>query len=186
MRIVAMDADERPDSSKAPITWIGEQLLATSHQMNLALVTNDDGTYQEGTGAIGGWEHSEMRKYLKETIKPLIPEEVRKRIVEVKKYTRSLDISGEVATDYETIDDVWIPSSREIFGGTSYETQGVIYNKYNSVETRKKMKANGSSYDNWWFRSANKVNTFANANVSGTISSSSSIALLDIALGFCT
>ena len=67
MTIVGIDADDlADDSGKAPITWISKQLLETKNRMNPSYST---GT--EGTGTLGGWEKTEMRSYLKETVKPL-------------------------------------------------------------------------------------------------------------------
>ena len=41
MQIVAFDTDDKADGSgKAPITWIAEHILETSHRMNPALETN--------------------------------------------------------------------------------------------------------------------------------------------------
>lgn len=85
MEIAAFDTDDlADDSGKAPITWIGKELLATVRRFNPALVTNADGTYKESTGGVGGWEKSELRSYLKNTVKPLIPLVVIEAIVETK------------------------------------------------------------------------------------------------------
>jgi len=115
MEIVAFDADDLADGSgKAPITWVANGILASTHRMNPALVTNDDGTYQEGTGAIGGWEKSEMRSYLRGTIRALIPATVRNAIKEVTKTQDSMDNAGTLQYNTTCIDDVWIPSKAEV------------------------------------------------------------------------
>lgn len=184
MQIVAFDADELADGSGyAPITWVSERLLLTSHRMNLANSGN-----AEGTGTIGGWEKTEMRAYLKETVLPLIPEEVRNRIVEVKKYSSIYNTAGSAVNNVETTDDVWIPSCREIFGGTSYETQGVIYSGvFTSADTRKKMKVAATSAAAWWLRSANSTTNFRYVGSGGTVGISGGAGVsFGVALGFCT
>jgi hypothetical protein len=137
MEIVAFDADNLADGSgKAPITWAAKELLKTSHRMNPKLVTNDDGTYQEGTGGIGGWEKSELRAYLNDTIKPMIPENVRSAIKDVEKSQNAYNVSGGSFTQ-TTIDDLWIPSSNQ-------------ENGYKITDSRKKVDE--TSIVGYWFR----------------------------------
>lgn len=176
MQIVAMDADEKADGSgNAPITWVSERLLLTSHRMNATNTT------------IGGWEQTEMRSYLKDTVKPLIPDNVRSRIIEVTKYSTGYDTAGAKVSNMETSDDVWIPSYREIFGGTSCETQGVIYNTVsNSATMRQKMKVNGSSSTNWGLRTANNTILFRHVSSNGSYYNGGASNSIGVALGFCT
>ena len=132
----------------------------------------------------GGWGACAMRTYLKETIKPLIPEVVRNAIKEVTKYSRSYS-SGSAVNNVTTTDDVWIPSAREIFGGTSYETEGPAYDGvFVDANARKKTQVGASSASAWWLRSAYSSNIFYYVYSSGIynyISASNSRAL---ALGF--
>lgn len=183
MQIVAMDADEKADGSgNAPITWVSEKLLATSYKMNSGNSNN-----AEGTGSIGGWEKTQMRSYLKETVLPLIQEEVRSHIVDVKKYSTGYDTSGAEVRNGETTDDVWIPSTREIYGYTTLETQGPTYNTvFNSADMRKKMKVNGSSQTEWWMRTAYDTNRFGYVTSIGTVNNNTAYDKYGVALGFCT
>lgn len=183
MQIVGFGTDEKANGNgHAPITWMSKELIATSHRMNPALSGNE-----EGTGAIGGWEKSEMRSYVKDTVKPLIPDNVRDYIIEVKKYSKTYDNSGSAVNNAETHDDVWIPSCREIFGGTNYETQGAIYNMvFNSATMRQKMKVNGSSAINWWLRTAGATVSFRYVNSNGSNTGGYVGNLQGIALCFCT
>lgn len=191
MEIVGIDVDELADGSGvAPLTWISKELLGTSKRMNPELVTNDDGTYQEGTGTIGGWSKTEMHTYMNGTVKNLIPENVRTGIKTVNKtyygYKNSTSSSGTSFRDV-CADDCWIPSYREIFGGTSCENSGPIYSAvFNSAETRKKTKYNSSSTSRWWLRSANNASGFRYVTVSGYYSSSIAYDSNGVALGFCT
>lgn len=183
MQIVAFDADEKADGTGyAPITWVSERLLATSHRMNLS---NSDNA--EGTGTIGGWEKTEMRSYLKDTIKTLITDVVRSRIIEVKKYTRIYNTARSAVNNVETHDDVWIPNYREVFGGTGYETHGPIYNTvFKNSAMRQKMKVNGSSAALWWMRSAYSATNFRYVHIDGSANNGGAGNSMGVAIGFCT
>ena len=140
------------------------------------------GDYVEGTGSIGGWEKSEMREYLKETIKPIIPETVRNRIVEVKKYSRIYDTSNTVVNNVLTLDDLWIPSKKEI--DNNKETAGVTY----SGITLKKKKASGTNNASWWLRTVNTLQPgkwFELKDNTGGSSHNAAESSYSIALGFC-
>ena len=185
MEIVAFDTDDKADGSgKAKITWISKGLLNTAHRINPFKVENT-----EGTGTLGGWEKSEMRTYLKETIKPLIPSEVRNNIVEVTKVSKAYKASDE--TDYQqvTSDDLWIPSYKEIRGyqfpsETSYESTGAAYSRF--INSGSRIKKTSGSTQVWWTRSANNAAKFAFINGSGDPGFNPSNLNYYIALGFCT
>ena len=142
--------------------------------------------YVSGTGAVGGWDNTEMRAYLKNTIKPLIPEAVRSHIKSVKKYTRTIDTSGATVNNVETTEDVWIPSAREIFGGTSYETTGPQYTVvYSDANSRIKYNVTGGSAAWWWLRSAYGYNYFYCVNLNGSYNDYDAYNYNGVALGFC-
>ena len=106
MKLAAIDADELADGSgKATMTWIAVELINSEYHMN----PNDTNK--------GGWPESEMRIWLRESIMPLFPENVKSNIKEVTKYTYS-----ETST-ISSKDTIWIPSMREVAGagGDSYE-----------------------------------------------------------------
>lgn len=184
MQIVAFDTDQletAAENDKAPITWISKQLLKTSHRMNPAYSA---GT--EGTGSLGGWEKTEMRSYLKETIKPLIPETVRNAIKSVKKYTRIYNVSGSAVNNVLTTEDVWIPSYQEVFGNYSYESSGVCYSTvFPDNASRVKNKA-GSSATWWWLRSAINISGFGAVYTGGSSNCYNTDYTSGVALGFCT
>lgn len=182
MQIVGIDVDDLADGSgKAPLTFISKELLNTSHRMNPA---NSGNT--EGTGTIGGWEKCEMRSYLKETVKLLVPENVRNAIVNVTKYSNIFDTSGTKVLNSVTTDDVWIPSNHEIFGGTNYETLGHIYSDvFTDANSRKKFKVGASSADIWWLRSSLSTYNFKRVSNNGNGSGGSASDANAVALGFC-
>lgn len=180
MQIVAFDTDNLADNTgKAPITWISKELLASTHRMN---PSKSAGT--SGTGTLGGWGASEMRTYLRNDIKPLIPNNVRSRIVNVSKVSKAYDTS-ETEFQQTTTDDVWIPGHKEIFNSTSYDTSGPSYNSlYNSASSR--IKNRSGSADNWWLRSAYDAAHFRYVSGRGYDSNGSANSTFGVALGFCT
>lgn len=156
MRIIAFDTDNLADGSgKAPITWMATAPLTTTHRWNPAVVQNDDGSYKEGTGSIGGWGKSELRTYLNDTVKALIPANVRNAIKEVTKNSRSYDTSKNVV---ETIsnDYLWPFSNYELKHiAPSYiekESTGVTY-----LSVTQDMLVMPKGYNVWydyWLRTA--------------------------------
>lgn len=186
MQIAAFDADDLADGSgKAPISWISKELLKTSHRMNPALVTNDDGTYQEGTGTIGGWAKSELRTYLNGTILPMIPSDVQEMIKSVTKYSNGTDPNGGAAQNAVSEDSVWIPNRSEL--NNVAETAGAKYDVlFTNANSRLKCKIETSSVTTWWTRTRSYNKAFCKIGTSGVSSDGISSEMHGIALGFCT
>lgn len=170
MQIAAFDADDLADGSgKAPISWVAKELLATSHIMNPQRVTNDDGSYQEGTGPIGGWAKSEMRVYLNDTIKPLIPEDVCSLIKAVTKYSYSMNTNGSNVPSEITEDTVWIPSNYEMMGKYA-ESAGVNYTAlFTDNAARIKNKVDSTTAIKYWLRSIYSAYDFRCIDKTGDI-----------------
>lgn len=182
MEIVGIDVDNRADGTgKAGLTWISKTLLNTEHRMNPA---NSSGAI--GTGGNGGWLNCEMRTYLKETIKPLIPETVRNGIVEVTKVQSTVTDGTMVENGQTSTEDVWIPSNHEIFStDTTYESTGVTYTKFAINADRVKKALSGTVYF-WWLRSASSSTRFVLVNLTGDSGNSNAYLEFKVALGFCT
>ena len=182
MQVVGIDVDDLADNSgKAPITWISKQLLKTYHRMNPSY---SSGT--EGTGTLGGWEKTEMRSWLKNTVKPLIPETVRTAIKPVKKYTRIYNVSETSVNNVLTTDDVWIPSRQEVFGSFSDESSGVYYSSAFPDNASRIKSQVGTRANWWWLRSAYFKNYFGRVGVSGSYDGNLVNIAGGVALGFCT
>ena len=181
MQIVAMDADELASGGYAPITFIAKELLATRHRMNPSRTANT-----EGTGALGGWEKSEMRTYLKETIKPLIPSNVRNRLQKVIKYSRIFNASGNAVDNVTSIDDVWIPSMKDM-NITTFESDGIAYAKLFTDNPSRAKKIIGDTYaSSWWLRTSFNTSKFAYVTTAGNNENSTCTNALGVCLGFCT
>ena len=185
MEIVAFDADELADGSgKAAITWIAQQSLEP-RRMNpeLQSVTDEFGNSDcmEGTGSIGGWENSELRSWLKEYVKPLIPSTVRDAIKPVTKYSlirvNRQNFYPDELNNAASTDDIWIPSAREIFGWRERkETMGPYYSNFSSQNSI------------WWLRSAGssfKGTGFCYVSYSRIEDEADSESLKPVIIGFC-
>lgn len=174
MQIVGIDVDDLADGSgKAPLTFISKELLNTSHRMN---ATNTNA---------GGWEASEMRTYLKGTVKPLIPSTVATNIKEVKKYSCRYD--GKIK-NAETTDNVWIPSTREVNVTNAKETSGPVYSSLFPGDTsRIKTNIGTISPSLWWLRSDNfsGASGFYTVKTSGSATAYGSSTPYGVTLGFC-
>ena len=187
MQIVGIDVDDLADGSgKAPLTFISKELLKTSHRMNPAL-TPSAAPYDEGTGTIGGWEKCEMRTYLKETVKPLIPENVRGAIQNVTKYSTIYDTSSTIIFDVITADDIWIPSSRESGASFVYaEKAGPMYSVFGDKASRIKFVFGSETKGRWQLRSASTTTSFYAVSLDGGNGSAYRAGTNGyIALGFC-
>lgn len=179
MQLVAFDTDDKADGSgKAPMTWIMKDLLKTTHRMNPAKV---DG--QEGTGSLGGYDKTEMKSYLTETILPLFPADVRNNIVPVTKHQKAYDASG-TAFQESTTETLWIPGDKEIFNRTTYDTDGYAYSDVFNDSTSRKKKRNGS-FGFWWLRSAYSSTSFWSVNSDGSNISYYARNTYGVCPGFC-
>lgn len=142
--------------------------------------TRQSDGYVEGTGTIGGWEVTSMRSYLKNTIKPLIPETVRNAIKEVTKTQPAYNTSGSSFTQ-TTTDDVWIPSYAELWGASS--TYYIVYQNTNANRIKKKVGASSATI--WWLRSAYSASGFHRVYTNGDWDYYSPYYSYGVALGFC-
>lgn len=179
MQLVAFDADDKADGTgKAPMTWVMKDLLPTTHRMNPSKV---DG--QEGTGALGGYDKTEMKSYLTETILSLFPSDVRNNIVPVTKHQKAYDASG-TAFQESTTETLWIPGNKEIFNSTSYDADGSSYSDVFKDQTSRIKKRNGSAYS-WWLRSAYSTAIFRGVNSSGSDGNYGAYNSNGVCPGFC-
>ena len=145
--------------------------------------TRDVLSYDEGTGAIGGWEKSELRAYLNDSVKPQIPALVRAAIKPVTKthpaYPSTYPSSSFTQT---TTDEVWLPSYNEMFGSSSLYYP--LFQNTNANRIKKKAGATSASW--WWLRSAGSSYTFDNVGSNGDYDDYTANGSNGVALGFCT
>ena len=173
MQIAAFGADELSGGKgKAPVTWVSKEIL-TKRRMNVK-------------NAVGGWEYSEMRKFLEDEIRPLIPEKVRNAIKTVKKYTYTSDYkNGREQENGITEDALWIPSKQEILGNFSdYEASAVYYNVLFSDDALR-VKTYNKNAAWWWLRSDYYGNGFSGVYMDGSNYYYSAYGTGGLVLGFC-
>ena len=139
------------------------------------------GGITSGTGSIGGWEKSEMRAYLNDSVKPQIPALVRAAIKPVSKTHPAYSDTGNSYTQ-TTTDEVWIPSYNEMFGSSSLYYP--LFQNTNANRIKKKAGATSASW--WWLRSAGGNNYFDFVSSNGYDNSYNANSSGGVALGFCT
>ena len=174
-QIVAFDRDVLKDgTTTVPITFIIKQLGWTA-PMNSTSVTE------------GGWANCKLRKDLNDEedngVILSIDSNIASRIKAVKKtYIATSDPSS---TD-SVVDKLWIPSAREIFGGSSYENDGITYTDFFNT-TSKKIKYNINTFvaSNWWLRSVSSSTYVRFVSISGYVYNDTASGSNGVALGFC-
>lgn len=186
MQVVAINADllASDNTQTAPITWISKQVLFSNFRM-------DHG----GQGYLADWSTCDIRTYLKNNILLTLPSVVQNNIKEVIKYTNKRT-DDTTWTTISTIENIWLPSYREISNNTSYcENSGVQYNSiFIDNASRKKDTLGSSTGARYWTRSASGSSYIGDANSFVPVSSDGSItqgglsanSLYKISIGFCT
>ena len=170
-QIAAIDADTLSAGGTAKITWILKNCLSTTHRMN---ATNTNAN---------GWPVTEMRTWLRDTILPTIDATIRSNIKTVSKTSYDKTTSADLMSD-ETI---WLPSAREVFGGSTYEQSGPIYSGLFTNDTTRTKRIN-SSAARWWLRSAGPSSSqyFRYVSTTGTGTTDYASGANGVAFGFCT
>ena len=171
MQIVGFSCDELADGNGlARISWLSKYLLNDTHNMNPSRTTQ------------GGWEASGIRTYLNDTIKPMLPDNIRNGIQIVNKYSGSYQIAQT------TQDSVWIPSFKEMFNRTTeYEQSGVSYsNAFTNNTSRAKRRRTDAFYREYWLRTVYSDTNFYNVRTTGGSDYMGASNPYGIALGFCT
>ena len=166
----------------ADIEWVAMDLLKTKHRMNPANSNNTP-----GTGTIGGMnpDYNEMQAYLNTDIWALIPQAWKNVIKETKQISCSYNTSGTKVSNEITTSKLRIPSYREVFGGTSYESQGPVFGMlFASDSTRIRKLNNSATY--WWLRSAYNTFNFYYVYTNGNIYYNNASNEYGVALEFST
>lgn len=160
----------------AATTWVSMDLTAQDS------IWNDD-DYTDG-----GWEKSYIRNDVMPTYLQALPAALQADtgIKEVTKYSRSFDETHYIITPNSvTQDRLWIPSQREIFGGTGYETAGNDYTgifKDTASRIRKKYQGDGNT---WWLRSVYGSSYVRSVYYSGSEYYYTASTSYGVLLGFC-
>lgn len=184
-QLVAKDADvlSSDGTTTVPMTWLmHKKFLTTIHRMSPS-----DSSGTQGTGGNGGWEYSELRSYLNDTILPLMPSDVRDAIKTVKKYSSNVVPGTQTAVKDGciTADKLWVPSYREAYGGNDLETNGPSYSGVlSSNDKRIKFNSQNTSYT-WWTRSAVSNTSYQTVRTTGATSTGATATSYGVVIGFC-
>lgn len=174
-QLVAKDADvlASDGTTTVPMTWVMfKKLYATKHSIN--------GTSTSDTS----WENVSLRSWLSNTVLPLMPAEVQAAIKEVRKYSDAYE-NGAVVHDKVTADKLWIPSAREVYGGTDYEQAGPIYSDVFSSNLARIKFTQNVLEESWPLRSNHVGVNHLVINKNGTTSNAAITSEYYPAIGFC-
>ena len=164
------------------ITFVTVRPLKSTYQMSPAYEAG-----VQGTGALGGWEHSEMRTYLNETVFAMLPQELRSAIKTVTKYSGNYvaDSTSIVKDGCVTDDKLWLLSVQEVYGTTNYETLGESYSSIFTGPASRVMYTESGEEIAWWLRSPNSLTRYSHVSTSGGQTSASTTSKYGVIFGFC-
>ena len=174
MQIVALNTDSLSGGGTAPITFI-----------SLGAFDIEPINFEETN--TGGWANCMLRGFLSDTIFPQIEDTVRNAIRSVVKTYRN----PTTYNTQSTTDKIWIPSYRELFGDTTFEDYGVVYDSCvnGGVNYRKKYLGvlnTSSNQSNWWLRTAPRnTGYFEYINTSGAAKNTGASSNQGVVIGFC-
>lgn len=142
MEIVGFNHDDLTSGGKAAYTFGMKHLMADTRQMN---------TSNTNSGSFVG---SAMYSYLRNTVLPNLPEEVRSHIKTINKKTLAGNQSSSVRTDSMQI---FLFSVTEVVGSDSWlgsTNEGSQYSAFSTNDYRTKKLSNGDgNAQAWWLRS---------------------------------
>lgn len=168
--IVAIDKDiksiDSEDTRVMPLTFITKKTLVTEKKYN-----------ETAESSLYTYRNSDLRRYV-QSLYSLMPSALQNILMSTFKFVKTSPM----------IDTLWIPSEREIFGGTDY---GVTYDDF-FVDSESRVKTdNSGNRVSWWLRdygsrsgSRNYYNyVTSSGNANGTPSASEN-TLLNVVIGF--
>lgn len=170
----------------AYVKWSGIDVSVVADIPEVTCTIIDE--IQAGSGTVGGWKDSELRTYYQETLFPLIPENIRSRIVPVvKKQTcrvlkedKPLEIDKTTQITTET---VWPPSEVEM---NHTKANGGLYRDCLGDSSKRKKIVSGYTWNgSWYLRSSLHVLSAQTVDTSGDIKTNNVQGNQYLALGFC-
>ena len=165
MVLVGFELDDSAKGGKAPTTWVALDCLNAPRPMNPALPSPNP-PFKKGTGAIGGWQGSGMKRYLSDTVLPELPEALRGALLPVLKSHDAFNASGYYMRQ-KTMDALWIPGADEVLG------DGARY-----------ANLNGIGQTPAWLRTAADLGSFM-AVEGGAARPRGAECALGVIIGFC-
>ena len=156
------DVNHDTISGRGALTFIADQIIET-HQMNASNTTG------------GGWANCVMRSWLRSTVLPAMPSDLRAVIIGVNK----VNTPGYGTSP--TQDKLWIPSVTEVgFGGN----EGSKYEIFTNDSSRIRRFKNAALY--WWLRSVLSSSAFRGVSPDGPlVSTNANYTSGGVVPGFC-
>ena len=135
----------------------------------------DENTYE-------GWPESDMRNWLRESILPLVPAEVRDGIKTVRKYTNVYPEENIVSND-----KIWIPSVTEVFKEDYVQNSKCTYysDAFPDDSSRIRCRPGTSSPLYWWLRSDDYWVEVLGVSDEGDLSGNFCTTKGGVVIGFC-
>lgn len=169
MQIAGFDCDTLADGSgTAAITWISVETLKTKKRMH------------SGGNLLGGWVNSELRAYLKGTIKPMLPDVLKSAIKEVAKPYNNFTSYSEYTVDTAS-DDLWVPSQDEVAGASSLYY--ALFQNTNSLRVKYTVGTTERAY--WWLRFASTASMGRRVGTYGAPDSGTHDSEYGVVVCFC-
>lgn len=159
VEIVAIDkdikSDETDDTRVMPLTFITKNVTITPKKFN-----------ESSKSYLTHYRYSDLNNYV-DSLFASLPSVLQKMIQSVYKYIYA---SGSSYTSIKS--KLWVPSAREIIGGTTYGSLGVTYDDFfNSSASRIKKDKDGN-VTSWWLRDngyrSGSTNYYRVANSNGS------------------
>ena len=173
-RIIDFNHDTDKENNILPITFETVETLNDDFQMNPEYTNK------------GGWQNSQLRKVLNNSVIEMLPADLRKVI---KPCLKKTSLGGNSEKYGLTSDPLFVLSEQEIFGRKIYSHggEGHWYGWYRQENTEYgKCKQNGER--DWrWERSPRSGSTYTFCNVSGSGSATDRSAAdsYGVSFGFC-
>ena len=172
LRLEDFNHDDLAAGGKAKMTFLMQDLLATTQQMN----TTDTN--------VGSWNSSAMRSRMATYLSQL-PADLRAVIKPVIKKTTA---GNKSTTIKSTTDSLWIPSPKEVGLHTTeagYSGEGAQYPLFTDNASRIKKRSGSATY--WWTRSPNTgtATGFRSVYSDGSSGSNSASNSYGVCLGLC-
>jgi len=149
--LAAMTAEYNGGKNTAALTFVCKIMPGTARIMNQTLHSAPDGTSLN----TGGWEVSDLRAWIRDTLFAAMPADLQQVIKPVIKISDG-GFYNKVLV--ETVDTLWIPSCRELNAETPtsvVQGQGEPYPVYTNAESRMKQNA-GGGLRTYWTRSSGR------------------------------
>ena len=167
--LVGKKKDTLTAGGLANTTWILLRHFGT-HQFNSTATTE------------GGYSGSALRTYIVNDVLPTF--ELKDLVKEVVKISDAYENGAVVKNGQTSNEKLWIPSAYEMFGGTSYETEGCTYSDFfTSNNARMKILNNQINY--YWLRSAHSSVGFRYVGSSGATGNNHATNSYGVVFGFC-